>query len=182
MAGPAQPALASSATLYAYAQAARLPRPVARRQTKPQQCSLAQALAKAAAGDDIVLATPGRTGHYVGNWIVDTAGTAATAPLTIKPAAGVTGPVLDGNKGQAVGCGTKTCDGPVLTVGAKVHLDLDVVTIRDANNTTSGLGGAIQNIHGGTVTCPARTFFHNYTNADGGAIDNADVGGTGTSS
>ena len=116
----------------------------------------------------------------MGNWIVGTAGTTSSTVLTIRPAAGVTGPILDGNKGEVVGCGTKTCDGPVLTVGAKVHLDLDAVTIRDANDTTSGLGGAIENIHGGVVMVSHSTFFHNYANANGGAIDNGDVSGTGT--
>ena len=61
-----------------------------------------------------------------------------------------------------------------------MHLDLDAVTIRDANNTTGGLGGAIENIHGGVVMVSHSTFFHNYTNANGGAIDNGDISGTGT--
>ena len=181
LAAPAQLALASSVTLYAYAHGgATSPASCPKTNKRAQQCSLGQALAKAAAGDDIALATSGRTGNYVGNWDVDTAETAATAPISIKPAPGVTGPVLNGNNGQSAGCGTKACDGPVLTVGVKVHLNLDGLTIRDANNTAGGLGGAVENIHGGTVTVSHATFFHNYTNADGGAIDNADTGGTGT--
>jgi predicted outer membrane repeat protein len=181
LAGPAQTALASGATLYAYAQgSAGSPPNCPKTSESSGQCTLAHALAVAAPGDVVALATPGQRGHYVGNWVVGTAGTTSASSLTIRPAAGVTGPILDGNKGEAVGCGTKTCDGPVLTVGAKVHLDLDAVTIRDANNTTGGLGGAIENIHGGVVTVSHSTFFHNYANANGGAIDNGDVSGTGT--
>ena len=156
LAAPAQLALASSVTLYAYAHGgATSPASCPKTNKRAQQCSLGEALAKAAAGDDIAMATSGRTGNYVGNWDLDTAGTAATAPISIKPAPGVTGPVLNGNNGQSAGCGTKACDGPVLTVGVKVHLNLDGLTIRDANNTAGGLGGAVENIHGGTV--PSRT-------------------------
>ncbi len=43
-----------------------------------------------------------------------------------------------------------------------------------------GSGGAIENIHGGVVMVSRSTFFHDYANANGGAIDNGDVSGTGT--
>ena len=122
----------------------------------------------------------GRAGAYVGNWTVSALGTTSSQPITIEPAPGVVQPTLGGNTGQSTGCGTSTCDGPVLTVGPTVHLDLNEVTIRNASNTTNGLGGAIQNIHGGTVTVTHCTFLRNYANASGGAIDNADVGGKGT--
>ena len=179
VAGPVQPALASGRVLYAYAHGgATSPTSCSMASETSSQCTLAQALAKAAAGDIVALATPGRDGHYVGNWVIGRTGT--TASLTIKPAAGVTRPVLDGNKGQAVGCGTKICNGPVLTVAARVHLDLDDLTIRNGDNTTNGLGGAIQNIHGGTVTVSRCTFSDNYSNVSGGAIDNAEVSGPGT--
>ena len=121
-----------------------------------------------------------RAGAYVGNWTVSAVGTTSSQPITVEPAAGVVQPTLGGNTGQSTGCGTSTCDGPVLTVGPTVHLDLNEVTIRNASNTTNGLGGAIQNIHGGTVTVTHCTFLRNYANASGGAIDNADVGGKGT--
>ncbi len=116
----------------------------------------------------------------MGNWVADTARTTSSVPLTVRPAAGVVGPILDGNNGQGAGCGTTACNGPVLTVGGKVHLNLNGLTIQDANNTTEGLGGAIENIHGGTVSVSHSRFFHNYANANGGAIDNADTSGTGT--
>ena len=181
VAGPVQPALASGRVLYAYAHGgATSPTSCSMASETSSQCTLAQALAKAAAGDIVALATPGRDGHYVGNWVIGRTGTTASASLTIKPAAGVTRPVLDGNKGQAVGCGTKICNGPVLTVAARVHLDLDDLTIRNGDNTTNGLGGAIQNIHGGTVTVSRCTFSDNYSNVSGGAIDNAEVSGPGT--
>jgi hypothetical protein len=179
--GPDQFASAAPVTLYAYAHGgAASPAACPSTSEASRQCTLAQALARATAGQVVALATPGRRGGYVGNWVVNTVRTTPSAPLTVKPAAGVVGPVLDGNNGQSAGCGTKSCDGPVLTVGANVHVDLDGLTIRDANNTAGGLGGAIENIHGGTVSVSHSTFFHNYTNANGGAIDNAGTSGTGT--
>jgi hypothetical protein len=175
------PASASPVTLYAYAHGqATTPAACPKTGEPSHQCTLGEALAKAAPGDVVALATPGRTGHYVGNWVISTAGTTSSTPLTVRPAPGVAGPVLDGNNGASLGCSTKACNGPVLTVVSKVHFDLDGVTVRDANNTARGLGGAIENIQGGTVSVSHSTFFHDYTNADGGAIDNADTSGRGT--
>ena len=127
----------------------------------------------------MALATPGKVAHYVGNWTVTTSGTSSSAPVTIKPAPGVTNPVLDGNHGKATGCQTKACSGPVLTIGSKVHVDISGLTIQDGDHTFDGYGGAIQNDAGGTLSVSACTFFKN-TASDGGAIDNADNAGTGT--
>ena len=72
--------------------------------------------------------------------------------MTIKPASGVTNPVLDGNHGKATGCQTKVCNGPVLTIGSKVHVDIYGLTIQDGDNTLDGYGGTIQNDAGGTLS------------------------------
>jgi hypothetical protein len=177
----AGPALGSAKILYAYA-AGRSPSPAdcPRTANIAGECTLGQALARASANDVVALATPGSKGRYIGNWVVRTSKTTAQASISVKPAPGVASPVLDGNNGQAPGCGTESCDGPVLTISAPLHLDIEGVTIEDANNTSDGLGGAIQNIHGGTVTVSHSIFFHNYANANGGAIDNAGTSGTGT--
>ena len=178
---PSQTALASGTTLYAYAHGgATSTSSCPDTEETSRQCTLAEALAKAAAGDVVALATSGRSGHYVGNWAVNTAKTTVASPLILRPGAGVVAPVLDGNNGVGVACGTKACNGPVLTVGPNVHLDVDAITIEDANNTTSGLGGGLENIHGGAVTVSRSRFFHDYANANGGAIDNAGTSGTGT--
>ena len=142
-----------------------------------EQCTLAGALSLAKAGGTVALATPAKTGHYVGNWSVATSSTSSSAPLTIKPAPGVSGPVLDGNHGKPAGCRTKACDGPVLTIGLKVHVDISGLTIQNGDNTYAlGGGGAVQNDAGGTLIVSACTFSKN-TADDGGAIGNADGGG-----
>ena len=166
--------------LYAYAAGgATSPTSCPRTTTTSEQCTLAVALSLAKAGDTVALATPARRGHYVGNWSVATKGTSSSAPITIKPAPGVTNPVLDGNHGKATGCHTKACDGPVLTIGSKVHVDIHGLTIQDGDNTFDGYGGAINNLVGGTLSVSACTFLRD-TAADGGAIDNADKNGTDT--
>ena len=168
-------------TLYAYADGgAILPTSCPETSTTSAQCTLTEALSRAVFGSTVALATPGRSRRYVGNWAVSTQGTTSSAPLTIEPAQGVTRPTLDGNQGQSTGCRTKTCDGPVLNIGSKVHLDLVGVTIQNANNLSSGLGGAVENIRGGTLSVSHSTFLRNYASDDGGAIDNADIGGTGS--
>jgi len=92
----------------------------------------------------------------------------------------VAGPVLYGNHGKPAGCQTKACNGPVLTIGSKVHVDISGLTVQNADNTTfTGYGGAISNLAGGTLSVSACRFSGNAA-ADGGAIDNADNGGTGT--
>ena len=149
--------------------------------TAADQCTLAQALSLAGAGDTVYLATAGTTGPYVGNWTITTTGTSASTPLTIEPANGVTGPALDGNGGNAAGCTTISagCSGPVLTIG-DAYIDLIGITFQDGDNTSTGYGGAISNNEAGTVTISNSTFSANQTAFDGGAIDNGDGGGTGT--
>ena len=148
-----------------------------------QQCTLDEALSFAVAGGTVYLATPGTsspTSYYIGNWTVSTWGTSASSPVTIEPAPGVTGPILDGD-GTGVGtCSTPSCNGPVLTVGENVYLDIDGITVQDANNTTWPYsGGAIDN-EDGTLTVSGSTFSGNTAAYDGGAIDNGDAGGDGT--
>ena len=157
----------------------------------------------------MALATPGAVAHYVGNWTIDTPGTSSSAPITIEPAPGTLGPVLDGNFGRPAGCSTTSCAGPVLTIGTIartgvtyveniVYVDIDGLapdglTIEDGANTTpsqggigsgdgSGvftLGGAIQNTWGGMLTVTGTDFDDN--SADfGGAIINANGDGTGS--
>jgi hypothetical protein len=177
--GATTTASAGATTLYAYAAGgATSPTSCPQTTTASQQCTLAGALTLAKAGDTVALATPGKAGHYVGNWTVATSGTSSSAPLTIKPAPGVTDPVLDGNHGKATGCHTKACNGSVLTIGSKVHVDISGLTIQDGDHTFDGYGGAISNDAGGTLSVSACTFSKN-TASDGGAIDNGD-NGTGT--
>ena len=96
-------ASASGMVLYAYAKGgASSPTSCPQTASTSQQCTLAEALSLAKAGSTVVLATPGGMGHYVGNWTVATQGTSAS-PLTIEPAPGVSGPVLDGNRGKCHG-------------------------------------------------------------------------------
>jgi hypothetical protein len=165
--------------LYAYATGTS-PAPGCPAERRPSQgCSLGQALSQAHAGATVALATPGNSGHYVGNWTVATLGTSSSAPLTIAPAPGITNPILDGNQGESVGCQTKACAGPVLTMGPNVYVDLDALSVVDADNATNGLGGARQNNQGGTLKVSGAKFLGDHASGWGGAIDNGDVG-TGT--
>jgi hypothetical protein len=145
------------------------------------QCTLAQALSLTGAGDTVYLATPGTSGTYEGNWTITTTGTSASAPLTVEPASGVVNPALDGNGGNDTDCPTASagCSGPVLTIG-DAYVDLIGITFQNADNTSSGFGGAIANNEGGTVTVSNSTFSANQAAFDGGAIDNGDNSGTGT--
>ncbi len=140
--------------------------------TTSHQCTLAQALSLAGAGDTVVLATPGSAGHFVGNWTVDPTGTSPSAPLTIESAPGVARPVLDGNQGKPADCQTAACNGPILSIGSKVHVALDGLTLQNADNTNplSPFGGAIQNQNGGTLSVSDCRFLKN-TAIEGGAID-----------
>lgn len=182
----APPASAVGTAWYAYAAggATGTPSTCPQTTTPSQECTLAEALAAAAAGDTIYLATPGGTGigeaDYVGNWTVSTGGTSASAPLTIEPAGGVANPTLDGNSGSSSSpCSTSACNGPVLTVSSSAFLDIDGLTFQNADNTSAApYGGGIQNDAGGTLTISASTFTGN-TAADGGAIANG-YSGTGT--
>jgi hypothetical protein len=147
-----------------------------RTHTVLRQCTLAEALSLAVAGDVIALATPSSTAPYIGNWTVETPGTSSTSPLTIVAALGIRRPVLDGNRGERNGCGTSSCNGPVLTIGQDVYLDMEDVVVQDANNP--GVGGAINNALGGTVLVAAT--FRDNNAGEVGALANGNWGGKGT--
>ena len=96
---------------------------------------------------------------------------------------GVSAATLDGNDGQSTGCSTGSCHGPVLTVSASMSLVIKDVTIQNGDNSASGDGGGLQNDAGATVAITGSTFTDNTAagaDGDGGAIDNADHGGSGT--
>lgn len=141
----AAPTSAGAATLYAYAVGGGAsPTSCPDTAATSQQCTLAEALSLAKAGATVALAIPGRTGRYVGNWSASISATSSSAPLTIKPAPGASGPILDGNLGKPTGCQTKVCNGPVLTIGSKVHVDMYGLTAQNTDNTNlGGFGGAI---------------------------------------
>jgi hypothetical protein len=132
-----------------------------------------------------MLATPGQSAggaNYVGNWSIGTSNTTAAAPVTID-GSDVSGATLDGNDGSSSGCSTGSCDGPVLTVSARMFLAIKDVTVQNANNSSSGDGGGPQNDAGATVAITGSTFTDNTAagaDDDGGVIDNADHGGSGT--
>ena len=164
--------------LYSYAQGARWSAGCHAQRDPAMGCSLEDALSQAVGGDTVALATPGQAGHYVGNWRVLAPYTSAAAPVTIAPAPGVAAPVLDGNHGQAKGCQTKACDGTVLFVGARVHLDLRDLIVEDALDRANPHGGGVRNDLGGAVSVSGCTFYDDRASW-GGAIDNADANGTG---
>jgi hypothetical protein len=179
----APPAEAAGTTWYAYAKGgATSPTTCLHSTTTSQQCTLAQALSLAGAGDTVALATPGKAGHYVGNWTVDPAGTSPSAQLTIEPAAGVAHPILDGNNGKARGCGTAACSGPVLTIDPKVSVQIEGLIVANGNSTllgsSSGSGGAIEVSSNATVTVSATTFSHDHAYGNGGAINNSGLNDT----
>jgi predicted outer membrane repeat protein len=133
---------------------------------------LGEALALVKPDEVVALATPGADTHYIGNWVVATAGTSAAKPVTIEPAPGMVAPELDGNEGKDSGCSTSACDGPVLTVRPGVNVDIEDLAFANADNKATGHGGAIDN-HGGTMLIRASSFEDNSA-TEGGAIDNAD--------
>jgi hypothetical protein len=142
-------------------------------------CTLSAALNQVAPGGVVQLVTPGSSARYVGNWAVGTAGTSASAPVTIEPLPGLSSaPVLDGDGPDAPAgetCSTVSCDGPVLTVPAGEYVALTGITLADADNTTSsGMGGGL--LVPGTVTVTRCAFTDNY-GLHGGAIDSGDGGG-----
>ena len=167
------------------------------------ECSLAEALALVPTGGTVLLATPGSSAAYFGNFALQTAGTSPSAQVTIAPATGVSNPTIDGDASATVSCPTKSCTGPALTIAAGVYVTLRSLTIQDANNTTGNSGGCIAdsgilNLLSATVTnCQAyngggvavesgaslttsrSTFSNDVARSYGGAIDNAQ-GGTGS--
>ena len=171
--------------LYAYATggAAGVPPACPLAASPAQQCSLGQALSLAGAGTVIALATPGSVAHYVGNWAIGTpdasapttTATTATEPLTIKPAPGVTAPILDGNHGGASGCPTAVCDGAVLSVDPGASLVLVGLSIEGGRNTSTGRGGVA--VNSGTLTLIGVTFAHDSAEGswgEGGAVFSQD--------
>jgi hypothetical protein len=176
----ASPAFAAGTALYAYAGGrAVLPSNCPITSTASKECTLGEALSLAVAGNTVALATPGSVEHYVGNWTVRTPFTSFSKPLTIEAAPGVTNPTLDGNHGKLPGCGTVVCHGPVLTILSGLHVRTDRLTFRNADNTVTNFGGAIENEGGGTLTVLASAFSDNAA-TNGGAIDNGDNHGAGT--
>jgi hypothetical protein len=137
-----------------------------------RRCTLGEAMAVAAAGGTIALATPGAVAAYIGNW--DLPG-GVTGPLWIQPAPGVADPTLDGNDGRRIRCSTGSCNGAVLTVPKGLDVHVDDIMIKDARNTSDGFGGAIANDRGSTLYVTGSTFLHDFARRDGGAIDNADA-------
>jgi predicted outer membrane repeat protein len=138
-------------------------------------CTLVVALDRVAPGGTIELTTAGNavaTDTFYQDlpdfgFTLATAGTSVSAPVTIEPAPGVSGPILDGNS-----------EGSVLTVDAGVHLNLDGLTIQDGNSL---FGGGISNDLGGTVNVVDGNFLNDRSNDDGngdggfgGAIDSGD--------
>ena len=185
------PAVASGATLYAYATGAG----TTACDTTTAECSLGAAISELVGGDTIILESPSTT-PYVGNWVINTAVTSSGSPVTIEPASGSTA-VLSGNNGSATGCTTTSCDAPILTIGGTktnvVYVDLtglvaNGLTFEDADNltptpgsATETLGGAIDNTWGGVLSV-TDTQFEDNTADFGGAINNAsgDDAGAGT--
>jgi hypothetical protein len=176
---PAATAAAQRRLLYAYANGGSSVPGCPAREGLLRGCSLGDALSQARGGDTVALATPGRDGHYVGNWEVRTGSTSALEPLRIAPAPGVADPLLDGNHGEAKGCGTRYCSGAVLVIGPHVHLDMSGLTIEGALDRASPAGGGVRNDLGGNLSVSGCTFYDDQASW-GGAIDNADANGTGT--
>jgi hypothetical protein len=136
-------------------------------------CTLAKALGQAAAGDTIELTTPGHVGtsssYYSpgsSGFSISTSGTSATSPVTIEPAPGVTGPILDGGGSHRI-----------LSVGKAMHLVISSLTFRDGfSGATTSAGGISDNTRG-FLTVSNSTFSDNEGPQDGGAIENG-AGGT----
>lgn len=191
---------ASATSLYAYALGGAAPSAKSCRATSKAsaECSLGTALALAKAGETVYLATAGDVASYVGNFSLDPTGTSTSEPVTIKPAHAGSDPTLDGDASGTAACTTAACDGSVLTMGAGVHLDLDSVSIVDADDTTgngggidddgvlslrsvtvngteAAYGGAVYLAKGASLSASGSTFSDDTaTNDDGGAIDSGD--------
>ncbi|MGD0394055.1 MAG: Ig-like domain repeat protein [Acidimicrobiales bacterium] len=180
----APPAGAAASTWYAYPSGTSMSSSSCpQTSTSADQCSLTQALADATAGDTVALAVSGTNGttssYYVGNFSISTAGTSASSPITVAPAAGVNDPIIDGDDNPGFEtCPTTTCDGPVLTVPSGTYVDISGVTIQNGYNTSSGEGGGIDST--GDLTVADSTFSGNSAESDGGAIASGDRSGSGT--
>ncbi|HTX00170.1 MAG TPA: hypothetical protein VMD59_15415, partial [Acidimicrobiales bacterium] len=97
-------------------------------------CSLTEALVEAGANDVVELATPNTTANYDGNYVVDSTGTSASAPVTIVPAPGSAYPELSG---------TGTSGAPVLTIDSGVTAEVlgNQSGVYIANGSNLGVGG-----------------------------------------
>ena len=130
-------------------------------------CTLGSALGLAAPNTTIELVTAGVEGqtntYYQGGFTLSTAGTTASTPVTIEPAPGVAGPILDGGSTN-----------PVLTVSVNAFVTLDGLIVQHGSGS---FGGGLVNDDGGSVSVANCIFSGNVSSEEGGAIDNADVGG-----
>jgi hypothetical protein len=120
-------------------------------------CSLSTALAQVTAGGIVALVTAGTTAHYDGGFSVSTAGTSAIAPVTIEPAPGVSGPILDGGGGSTV-----------LSVPLGIYVDLSGVSIQNGH---AGQGGGIYNR--GQLVITSSTISGNSGGQGGGIYNNS---------
>ena len=173
----AVPAAGAGTTWYAYASGeASSPTSCFETDVPSNECSLAQALGLAAAGDTVALATSGVEGtpvtYYVGNFTVS-AGT-YSSPVTIEPAPGVSAPILDGNGGSNTNCPTGTCDGPVLSIIRGVFATIEGITVQDADNTTSPSTGGGGVYNDGTATLTDDTFSGDPASSGGGIYNDTD--------
>ena len=161
-------ALTPALGLHAYANGAAVS-PTACPQTAvvADQCTLTEALALASGAGpaNVYLETDGTSGHYIGNFTID------NASVILEPGSGVANPVLDGNLGNASGCPTSACDGPVLTISSGATASLVEVMIEAGANTT-GNGGGIENDGGLTTMETAITGNVTGAGGAGGGIDN----------
>ena len=130
-------------------------------------CALQTALNDAVAGDTVALTTAGSEGnsatYYTGQFTITTAGTSTSAPLTIEPANGVAGPILDGAN-----------TGTVLSIGSGVTVVISDITVQHGN--AANTGGGLYNPSGGDVTLSDDTFSDNTAFIAGGAIENSGGG------
>lgn len=162
-------AAASARGLYAYpAGAARSPRTCPKTAQRSQECSLTQALGLVKPAGTVLLAASGKTGVYYGNFVIGTRRTSAAKPVTIKPAPGVRGPVINGDAAGKVSCPTTTCHGPVLTVNAHVVANVRSLTITGGHNDASHGGGGIDDM--GAVNLTDVTITHCSAEVGGGVV------------
>lgn len=197
VAAGAGPAAAAPAVLYAASAAAG----TGDCSTAANACTLATALGDVAPDGAIELVTPGAdapASHYVGNWTISTAGTSASATVTIEAAPGLASPpILDGNEtagvltvpaGEYVALSGLTITGGkagVLNGGGLNNSGTATVTDCTFTGDSAALGGAIDNGDGlfggtGSLTVTDSTFTDNHGYFDGAAISGGNNGGGGT--
>lgn len=180
--------------------------------TLSHQCTLSEALALVRPGGTIELMHGPLSvdDSFDGNWTVSTAGTSASAPVTISDDVASGSIFLSGDYGLNPGasgsvCSTKTCNGAILSVSAGVHLHItDVSLVAGAAQTggsainigagadvtldgcsvlsNSGPDGAISLGNGttGTLDLEASVLNDNSSTGNGGAVDSGENGGRST--